>query len=192
MSVVMRSQLSIVVSLLILGCSIFGQSSTDPEKRYGSGKYYEIRPSILMKSSFTTAGQLCSAEFIPSSVPRGNDGFSEPIRTVYFHGDSERTLPSVALNVSELLQAMDELVPEGSRKGVGRSSIDISGFGSSYTVSYRVENVDFLLTVLKTERRPIDLKAVSGDLKHAFNPPVGVPVSAAIFWTDRKCTSSKY
>ncbi|HEY0050722.1 MAG TPA: hypothetical protein VGB68_15620, partial [Pyrinomonadaceae bacterium] len=128
----MKSKIIFAVLFLVFATGYsFGQTAGDFEKKYGSAKYYEIRPYILVSPTFDKNGQLCRAEIIPSrhtlikDKNAGTDFVEVPIRfsvTIYASSDTERLFPVTILDSAILREVFDELVPIKTRKGKAISS----------------------------------------------------------------------
>jgi hypothetical protein len=197
----MKSKIIFAVLLLILATDYsFGQSITDFEKKYDALKYYEIRPFTLVSPAFDSKGQICRAEIIP--FPHGRikgkntstDFVDVPIssidRTAYHVADTEHLFPITILSPAELKKVFDELVPVQTRKGKGVASVDFSGFGARYTTKFKFENVTVNAVIVPKEKAVFSMKAIGENLDLFFNPPYGLIESAAIIWTERKCSEN--
>jgi hypothetical protein len=180
---------TILFSVIIVNVSP-GQTKDLIEKKYGLEKYYKIRAFSLIRPKFDKEGRVCWIEVKPDSLlieePKPGSDFSE--KPVVFHlpiysvNDTERLFPIFILNSTELKEIFDELVPFQTRKGKGTSSIDISGFGHSYSAEYKFENIIIQMRVVRTEKGAIDMRGSGENLESFFNPPLGNISSAVIIW----------
>lgn len=194
---VMKFKIIFVVLFLgfIAGYS-FGQTAKDFEKRYGSVKYYEIRPHTLIFPTFDKNGQICRASIKPipfTSVKNKDADFKEipdsfkKGATMYFKS-SRLFFPALVLNSKELKEVFNELVPVQTRKGAGNSYRDCSGFGTHCSVRFEFENVHITTRVVLGENVVID--KIGGNLELLFDPPYGAIESADIVWTERTCNGN--
>jgi hypothetical protein len=168
-----------------------GQTKNELEKKYGSEKYYKIRPHTLISPKFDKFGQLCLLEIKPNPFPEtvlkpeNVDIWESPL--IYSNSDTHHLFPIFILNSTELKEVFNELVPLKTRRGRGNSSIDISGFGGSYVASYQFENIMVRANVVPTEKRAIDARGYGENLDLFFNIPFGKISSAQIIWKDTSC-----
>lgn len=186
------SRILIVFSLGILfAVSIFGQTASDFENKYGSQKYYEIRPYTLVSPKFDKNGQICSAEIRPTSdtLIKTDPGVVDIFQTeiIYHSNDTKHLFPIFVLDSKHLREIFDELAPPETRRGKPTSSIDFSGFGASYAVKLKFENVSIFARIVLFEKAKIDSRESSANLDSFFNPPFGKISSAVIVWTERTC-----
>jgi len=182
----MKRWVHAAVFVLFAGTTLFAQSATELEQRYGANKLYMVGSTILFRPRFDKSGQICLAELVPNPNPRDKEGFSGPNRFGYFYADSDRLFPSMLLNSGDIVAAFDQLAPREMRKGSGKAFKDIDGFGASYAVVYRYENIEFSMTVFRTHKLSFKLDDRTFDT--TFGSPDGDPIRAYVQWTDRTCS----
>lgn len=152
----------------------FGQTSADFEKKYGSGTYYEIRPTVLMSAEFDKNGQVCSVSFQPNRISKREN-------TTYFGVDT--------LDAEILKEIFDELVAPATREG----KFESMGFIMSGSMAFSAvfwENVRFNAgySVGRKNRRPLDGNQEGKEgIDLLF---IGSPDVAHITWTKRKCVEN--
>jgi hypothetical protein len=177
----------------------FGQTANDFEKKYGSAKYYEIRPYILVSPVFDKNRQVCRAEIRPATDTLIKDKKTELIASVYFKqgtqiifhkADTNHLFPITVLNSTELKEVFDELIPVKMRKGKGNSSVDFSGFGARYTTTFRFENITIKAVTVPYEKAVYNMEAIGGNLDLFLSPLYGAIESANIVWTERTCVEN--
>ena len=183
----MKRWVSTGIFVLVAAGTLFGQSAAELEQRYGAKKLYVVGSTVLVRPHFDKLGLICRAEIIPYPVPKDVNGFPRPLRIGYFHADSARLFPSILLNPADVVAAFNELAPPNTRKGLGRTTRDISGFGASYAIGYRYENLTFWMTISRTNRLPMNFHWEGKTFDTAFDSPGGEPVGAVIYWTERTC-----
>jgi hypothetical protein len=197
----MKSKVIFAVLFLVFAANYsFGQTANDFEKKYGSAKYYEIRPYILVSPAFDKNGQLCRAKIIPSMQTLlksknidSADFIEVPVSfsTVTYHSaDKERLFPIAIFDSSILKEVFDELVPIKTRKGKAISSTAPVLGGAVYAVQLEFENITVHTNVVPQENAKIDARGFGENLDLFFNPPFGQISSARIVWTGRKCVEN--
>ena len=190
----MKKNALILWALVCIAGSSFGQSGEDFESKYGSEKYYKVRQFTLVRPKFDKQGQICRAAVKPNHFAEGMvEGLPAAFthRPVYSSMDKERLLPIFVLDQQELKEIFAELVPPGSRIGEGKASIDHSGFGASYTVGFKFENVSIYTSVaILEENIRIDIGAIGNNIDRFFDPPFGKIVQAEIVWNKRSCAKN--
>jgi hypothetical protein len=163
-----------------------GQSVDDFSKRYRSGTYYEIRPTILMYAQFSSDGQVCAVYLQPNRHSFGQS-------TTYVGNNS--------LNGYELKQVFDELAPPNTREGQGRSLGYVIS-GSMLFGGFMYENVIFNIkgstaldnaNGLKKRNAAIDehQSKMDKEFQEFIDAPFGRPETASITWTNRTCPEWK-
>jgi hypothetical protein len=185
-----------VVAICILPA--FGQSAAQLDQKYGTLKYYQVRPMSLLAPTFDAHGQICRAIVVPNynhlfdpSDPVDADITSLPrgIQVAYFPSDPTHRSPVYLLDRNELKQIFDEFAPPASRKGNAVSDLDISGFGTLITASMQFENIMLNVRIAMVgPGKQVDMDKVGGDVDRFLAPSFGVITSAWINWTDRKCS----
>lgn len=187
----MKLGILIALAIVLVGSAADGQSFESLFQKNGSERVYILRTATLARPWSTNRGNICGIELIPSSTPRSEilEIPPSPIRVAYSHGDTNKLFPSLVLNMVEIREIFDDLVPPVARQGRGRSSIDISGFGSSYSVRFEYDNVEIGLRLLRTDARPVSF-VTEADLDRFFAPQVGEPVSAWIRSKVGKCAAT--
>lgn len=177
----------------------FGQTIDDFEKKFGSAKYYEIRPYILVSPIFDKSGQICKAEIRPASSTLIMDNktesmdsidFKQGSQIIYHSADTNHLFPIAVLNSTKLKQVIDELVPVKIRRSKGISSVDFSGFGARYTTKFKFENITIKAVTVPYEKAFYNMEAIGGDLDLFLNPPYGAIERATIVWTERTCVEN--
>lgn len=154
----------------------FGQTANDFEKKYGSEKYYEIRPKILMSAKFDKNGQVCRVYFQPNRIS---------------HQTSTHHLGLYTLDLIELEEAFKEIVPAADRNG----EIKSNGFttsGGMFFGSFDYENIGVGLKgiwKMNEKERQRDLCFIQGesDKKSLFCSPFGTPEIVTVVWNKRTC-----
>ena len=162
--------------------SVLGQTSADFEKKYGSKTYFEIRPHVLMSAEFDKNGQVCRVSLQPNRI-------SKKTNTTYLGQNS--------LDLTELKEAFDELVPAEQRRGELDTNGGFMFSGGMYWGTLDYENISVgVKGVWRTTEavRQIDFCQVFGKEINDTNKPknffcstTGSLEVVTVVWTERTC-----
>ena len=168
--------------LFIFSAKMLSQTASDFERKYSTGVYYEIRPTILMSADFDKNGQVCQVSLQANRT-------SKKEKTDYL-GTGE-------LDPVELKGVFDELFPSSSREGEEKSMGFIMtgsmGFSAVFWDNVRF-NVMYSMTPRYHTRSKRDTTATNESEKKGLDLLFGFtsnnPALAYVTWTKRQCAEN--
>jgi hypothetical protein len=179
----MKIKIQLFLFIFVLfNVSAVGQTASDFENKYGSQKYYEIRPKILMSAEYSENGQVCRVRFQPNRI-------SEKTNTIFLGQDS--------LDSEQLKEAFDEIFPMEQRQGqlTSKSGSMISGGMFWGTLDYENIGVGLKgsLQLNSKNRKQIDACSIFGKDKQNDSNLNGICSIygsleiVTVHWTNRVC-----
>ena len=171
-------QISVLIGLVfILGLNSFAQTIADFERKYPSGKFFEVRPEILMTAQVDRAGQVCSVLLQPNR-------YSKSLKTAY--------VGNMTLNPADVMDILDDIIPPVTRDGHGKSAGHVVQDGMVFG-GFIYDNVQ-INTMTSLQSKPgkpgKETKGRQGsvmELEKFLNPTWGPPETVFISWTKRSC-----
>ncbi len=165
---------SVLIGLLvILGLNCFAQTMAEFERKYPSGKFFEVRPEILMMAQVDRAGQVCSVLLQPNR-------YSKSLKTAY--------VGNMTLNPTDVMDILDDIVPPVTREGHGKSAGHVVQDGMVFG-GFIYDNLQInTMTSLQSKPGKARTEAKGGmELEKFLNPTWGPPETVFISWTKRPC-----